>query len=166
MKLFNLMQTAYQNFDSTVNNYLTKVMNGLGMSGSHTQIFKLLFDGIKGVMQNAMFYIEDALSEQNIFTATRKKSFYSLAKVSGYEPFYGAAATGTLLCKIKRGNYLDNDLTKIFIPNKTRVVNKKTNIKYNLITLCIIHTLDTFKTHSGHKAAPVYVIFFLMLSNS
>ena len=69
MKLFNLMQTAYQNFDTTVNNYLSKVMNSLGMAGTHSQIFKLIFDGIKGVMQNAMFYIEDALTEQNIFTA-------------------------------------------------------------------------------------------------
>ena len=97
MKLFNLMETAYNNFDNTVSNYLSKVMNTLGMNGSHSQVFKMIYDGIKGVMQNAMFYIEDALNEQNIFTATRKTSIYSLAKMSGYEPFYGSCASGTLM---------------------------------------------------------------------
>ena len=72
-----------------------------------------------------MFYIEDALSEQNIFTATRKKSFYSLAKVSGYEPFYGSSATGTVICTLIRGTILDKSMTKIFIPNHSKIKNKE-----------------------------------------
>lgn len=159
MKLFKIMDTAFQNFDNTVNTYIKRVFNSLGLSNSNSQIFTLLFNGIKGVMQNAMFYIEDALTEQNIYTATRKKSIYNLAKISGYEPFYGAAATGTLLCKIKRGNYLDNDLTKIFIPNKTRVVNKKTNIKYNLIFSSNEFVIDLSKPLISHEFKIVEGIF-------
>ena len=69
------------------------------------KLFKVMettiFDGIKGVMQNIMFYIEDALTEQNIYTATRKKSIYSLAKISGFEANYGNAAGGVLIAKLK-----------------------------------------------------------------
>lgn len=62
MKLFKLMDTVFENFDNTVKNYLTKAFNNLGLEYSQTQIFAIIFDGIKGVMQNIMFYIEDALT--------------------------------------------------------------------------------------------------------
>jgi hypothetical protein len=151
MKLFNLMQTAYQNFDTTVNNYLSKVMNSLGMAGTHSQIFKLIFDGIKGVMQNAMFYIEDALTEQNIFTATRKKSFYSLAKVSGYEPFYGSSATGTIICSLIRANVFDQTLTKLFIPNHSKIKNKETGHTYILELKSNKYVIDLNKPLTNHE---------------
>ena len=130
MKLFKIMQTAFQNFDNTVNSYLSKVFNAAGVNNSHGQIFSMIFTAIKGVIQNAMFYIEDALGEQNIFTATRKTSIYSLAKMSGYEPFYGSCASGTLIGTVIRGSILDNDTTKIFIPNNAVVTNKKSGINY------------------------------------
>ena len=87
MKLFNIMQTAYENFDKSVRTYLAKTFNSLGLQYTHSQIFGVIFDGVKGVMQNMMFYIEDALTEQNIFKASRKTSVYSLAKLSGYEAY-------------------------------------------------------------------------------
>lgn len=130
MKLFKIMNTAYENFDNTVKNYLSKIFNSAGLNGQHSQIFSMIFDGVKGVIQNAMFYIEDALTEQNIFTATRKTSIYSLAKMTGYEPFYGSSASGTLIATVIRGSVLDNDTTKIFIPNNTIVKNKETGINY------------------------------------
>lgn len=130
MKLFKIMQTAFQNFDNTVNSYLSKVFNAAGVNNSHGQIFSMIFTAIKGVIQNAMFYIEDALGEQNIFTATRKTSIYSLAKMSGYEPFYGSCASGTLIGTVIRGSILDNDTTKIFIPNNAVVTNKESGINY------------------------------------
>ena len=83
-KLFSIMQTSFDNFDSTVRQYLSKTFNNLGMQYTHSQIFGVIFDGIKGVMQNALFYVEDALTEQNVFMASRKKSVYSLAKLWFY----------------------------------------------------------------------------------
>ena len=127
------MQTSFDNFDSTVRQYLSKTFNTLGMQYTHSQIFGVIFDGIKGVMQNAMFYIEDALTEQNVFMASRKKSVYSLAKISGYEPYYGATATGTLLGKILVNNGLRTKSTKLYINNYAEIVNKATGITYSLI---------------------------------
>ena len=130
MELFNKTQTMFNNFDVTVRSYLSKTFANLGMQYTHSQIFGVIFDGIKGVMQNAMFYIEDALNEQNIHKATRKSSIYSLAKISGFEPYYGSAATGTILLKTQVNNNLDSKSSKIFIQNHTAVVNKTTGINY------------------------------------
>ena len=76
MKLFSIMDTAFSNFDDTVRTYLQKTFNDLGLNYTHNQIFGVIFDGMKGIMQNLMFYIEDAFTEQNIFTAQRKKRAY------------------------------------------------------------------------------------------
>ena len=132
-KLFSIMQTSFDNFDSTVRQYLSKTFNNLGMQYTHSQIFGVIFDGIKGVMQNALFYVEDALTEQNVFMASRKKSVYSLAKLSGYEPYYGSTATGTLIAKIVVNNGLRTKSSKLYINNHAEIVNKTTGMTYSLI---------------------------------
>lgn len=152
MKLFKLMDTVFENFDNTVKNYLTKAFNNLGLEYSQTQIFAIIFDGIKGVMQNIMFYIEDALTEQNIFKASRKQSVYSLAKISGYEPFYGSAACGTLLGKLKINNGLPNSQTsKIYINNFTKIINNKTGITYSLYLPTEYYVFDVSKPLLTHE---------------
>ena len=88
MKLFKVIDTSFEYFDNTIKTFLSKYLGSIGASYTNTQIFGLIFNGIKSVMQNVMFYIEDALTEQNVDTAYRKSSLYSLAKVSGYEAFY------------------------------------------------------------------------------
>lgn len=145
------MQTAYDNFDSTVTNYLSKVFDSIGLNSNHSQIFTLIFDGVKGVIQNAMFYIEDALTEQNVFTATRKQSVYSLAKLSGYEPFYGSAAIGTLIATVVRGVLLDSDTSKIFIYNNSIIINKETSLRYILELNSNDHVIDINKPLVSHE---------------
>ena len=134
MKLFNILDTTFENFDNTVKVYLSKTLESLGEKYSHGQIFAVIFDGIKGVMQNAMFYIEDALVEQNVYTAARKKSIYSLAKLSGYEAYYGSTAVGIIKANVKINNGLDNSTaTKINIMNYSKVIDKSTGIKYMIM---------------------------------
>ena len=129
MKLFDIMATSFDNFDNTVKEYLSKTFTSLGYQYTHNQIFGVIFDGIKGIMQNAMFYIEDALTEQNVLTATRRKSVYSLAKISGYEPYYGSAASGTIIGHMIRSGSFEN-VDKVYIDNYTRLINETTGINY------------------------------------
>ena len=125
MKLFNVIETSYDRYDETIKKYLSNVFGSLGMQYSHSQIFGAVYDGIRGILQNAMFYIEDALTEQNIFTATRQKSVYSLAKISGYEPYYGSAATGNILVNtFVTNSNVGNGTSKLFLQNGSIIKNK------------------------------------------
>jgi len=130
MKLFNIQQTTFDNFDDTIKSYLSKALGSNGNQFSKTNIFSIIFDGIKGVMQNAMFYIEDALTEQNIKTAFRKQSVYSLAKTSGYDPYYGAAAVGTIFASYTVNNGLVSGASKIYINDGTVIRNSITGVNY------------------------------------
>lgn len=151
MKLFKTMDTAFENFDSTIRTYLSKTFNNLGMQYSHSQIFGVIFDGIKGVMQNMMFYIEDALTEQNVFKAIRKQSIYSLAKISGYEAYYGASASGTLLGKLQINNGLSSTASKVYIKNGTQIVNNNTGIKYVVSLPTEYYSFDVSKPLVTHQ---------------
>jgi len=132
MKLFNLTQTNFDNFDSTINNYLNKVFIGLGIQNSKYQLFTVIFNGIKNVMQNVMLYIEDAFTEQNIETAVRQKSIYSLAKLSGYEPYYGTAATGILKGSLISNTNLSQEIKKIYVNNYSILENVDSGVNYIL----------------------------------
>ena len=151
MKLFKIMDTSFENFDNTIRRYLAKTLNNLGLEYTHTQIFGVIYDGIKGIMQNIMFYIEDALTEQNIFTATRKKSIYNLAKISGYEAYYGSAASGTLIGNLHINNGLNSKSTKIFIYNKSKILNKNTGYTYSLLLQSSYYTIDVAKPLVSHE---------------
>lgn len=151
MKLFKVMETSFDQFDNTVRRYLQKTFNNLGLEYSHNQIFSIIFDGVKGIMENMMFYIEDALTEQNIFTAIRKQSVYSLAKISGYEPYYGAAASGTLVGTLHINNGLNSKTSKIYINNKTVVTNKYTGINYIIMLPSNYYIFDVAQPLISHE---------------
>ena len=132
MKLFNLTQTNFENFDGTISNYLNKVFVGLGIQNSKYQLFNVIFTAIKNIMQNVMIYIEDAFTEQNIETAVRQKSIYSLARLSGYEPYYGSAATGILKGSLISNTNLSKEIKKIYIDNYSVLENTSNGFNYIL----------------------------------
>lgn len=157
MRLFDLISTNFENFDETVKTYLQKSLRSLGIEYSSSNIFGLILNVIKGVMQNAMFYIEDAFTEQNIYTAKRKKSIYNLAKISGYVPYYGTSATGTINVSSIAGQTIQltggntSISTKLYIKDGTQVRNNTTGIVYTIMLPVDEYIIDIAKPLVQHE---------------
>ena len=151
MKLFKKMELTFDSFDNTIKQYFTKVFNNLGLEYTHTQIFGMIFDGIKGIMENMLFYIEDALTEQNIYKASRKQSVYSLAKISGYEPHYGNAASGIVIGKLIQGYNRAISSTKIYVPNHIKLMNHSTGVVYSIVMPTNFYVFDISKPLISHE---------------
>ena len=151
MKLFKIMETAFDQFDESVRLYLQKAFDAVGYQYTHSQVFGVIFDGMKGIMQNIMFYIEDALNEQNVFTAYRKKSLYSLAKSSGYDAFYGSAASGVLISSMQIANELDSKTTKVYIRNGCQLTNKVNGMSYIINLPTDTYVVDISKPLITHE---------------
>jgi hypothetical protein len=157
MRLFDLISTNFENFDETVKTYLQKSLRSLGIEYSSSNIFGLILNVIKGVMQNAMFYIEDAFTEQNIYTAKRKKSIYNLAKISGYSPYYGTSATGTINVSSIAGQTVQltggntSISTKLYIKDKTQVRNNTSGIVYTIMLPVDEYIIDISKPLVQHE---------------
>lgn len=130
MRLFNLMQTRWSRFSQAVSNQLSKTLSDYGASYGNATVFGQMVNVIGGVIQNIILYIEDALTEQNKYTAQRKKSVYGLAALSGYQASYGKAAGVSL-----RLNFMPNNVQalNVVIPNHTPLICTQNGLQYNLI---------------------------------
>lgn len=130
MKLFSLLDTQYNAFIKNVSNYLSKTLSKNTVSFGSNTVFGQIITVVGNAIQNIMLYIEDALVEQNKYTAQRKKSIYGLAALSGYEPSLGKATLVTV-----KLNYLPHNLTtyNIILNNKEPLTCTQNGLKYNII---------------------------------
>lgn len=130
MKIFNLIQTRYLEFNQQVKSYLSKTLSNYNTTYGNSTIFGQLINVIDSVVQNILLYIEDSLTEQNKYTAQRKKSIYGLAVQSGYNPSLGKAAT----CNVKL-SFIPSSYTNlnIILKNHTKIYSTQNGLIYNVI---------------------------------
>lgn len=130
MKVFNLLQTKYQEFNESVKAYISKTLSDFGTTYGNNTVFGQLINVVGSVVQNIMLYIEDAMTEQNKYTAQRKKSIYGLAVQSGYIPSLGKAATCNIKLTFIPSNFGE---LNVVIPNKTRLMCSQNGLMYNIV---------------------------------
>ena len=130
MKLFSLLDARYNNFVTTVKNYLAKTLTDYDTSYGNSTIFGQLINVVSAAIQNNHLYIEDSLVEQNKFTAQRKKSIYSLAQLAGYNPSLGKAAGAQI-----KLTYLPNNIQglNMIINNHQKLTCTQNGMSYNII---------------------------------
>ena len=130
MRLFSLLDTQYNKFISNVQSYLSKSLSKYNVSFGSNTIFGQIITVVGNAVQNIMLYIEDALVEQNKYTAQRKKSIYGLAALSGYNPFLGKAAIASI-----KLNFLPNNegSYNVILKDKEVLTCTQNGLKYNII---------------------------------
>lgn len=130
MKIFSLLQTRYNQLNAALKEYLSKSLPGYDSHYNNNTIFGQLINVLSAAVQNVMLYIEDAMVEQNKYTAQRKKSIYGLAAQSGYMPHLGKAASVQLAV-----NYIPNNAksTDIIINNHEPVICNQNGMIYNIV---------------------------------
>lgn len=147
MKLFNLLDTKYSRFSDAVRSNLSKVLSKYNTQYGNSSIFGQMMNVLTASVQNIMLYLEDSLTEQNKYTAQRKKSLYNLAALSGYHPGTGKAASAQLLINFIPNN---SDSTNIVINNHERMVCTQNGMYYNIILPqeAIVMSLDGVSDYS------------------
>lgn len=130
MKIFDLLQIKYNQFERGISDYLSKFLSSKNTSYGNNTIFGQLMTVLNATVQNIMLYIEDSLVEQNKYTAQRKKSIYGLAAQSGYNPSLGKAAGVQL-----RLNYIPNNVNNlnVIIRDKEVLTCTQNGMLYNII---------------------------------
>lgn len=129
MRLFNLKSIQFSQILADINKYLAQSTGSVKSINKNT-IFGQLMTVMAGLAHNVFSYIEDALTEQNKYTAQRKKSVMGLAAQSGYQPSYGKAAGVWIRMAHKPNNRTPLDLV---IPEHQSILCSKNGLYYNLI---------------------------------
>jgi hypothetical protein len=133
MKIFSLLDINYNSFSTKVKGYLSKMLSEHSSQFGSNTVFGQILTVIGNVIQNIMLYIEDALVEQNKYTAQRKKSIYGLASLSGYQPSYGKASVVTLKMNFVPLNKDQDTPINVLINNHEQVTCTQNGLIYNLI---------------------------------
>lgn len=134
MKIFSLIRMKYNEFLGAVQEYLAKALGESGFNNSSSSIFGQIINVMQAVTQNMMSYIEDSLTEQNKYTATRKRSIYNLASISGYQPHMGTATTATIALAFKPNNTTNRGVEgEVLLPNRTKFTCSQNGCTFNLI---------------------------------
>ena len=130
MRLFKLIETQYNYYLTAVKSYLSKTLSDAGVLYGNNTIFGQMLNVLSNTVQNIMLYIEDSLTEQNKYTAQRKKSIYGLAAQSGYNPSLGKAAGVQL-----RIDYIPTNSSNlnIVINNREKLTCTQNGLPYNII---------------------------------
>lgn len=152
MKIFTALQTQWGEFMNGVQRITSEKLGRTGAYGP-SNIIGQIYTVLNGAVQNLMLYIEDAFTEQNVYTAQRKKSIYSLAKLSGYEPSLGSASK----CSIKLIYNSESGLasSSVIIPNKTTLVSTQNGLIYNII---LPHEACVFNVNQNNALSHVAVV--------
>ena len=130
MKLFNLIQMQYNDFTTAVKSYLSKTLSNYEIQYGNNTIFGQMINVLGSAVQNIMLYIEDAITEQNKYTAQRKKSIYGLAAQSGYNPSLGKAANCVTKIIFKPNSYQE---LNVILPNRTKLYCSQNGLVYNVV---------------------------------
>ena len=128
MRLFGIKDIQFQKIFEGFEQYLQNSI-GAVTEVNKSSIFGQLITILSGVVNNTILYIEDALTEQNKYTAQRKKSVYGLAAQSGYVASYGRAAGVWVQLQHKANN---NQTQDIIIQDKTEIISTQNGMYYCL----------------------------------
>ena len=156
MRIFSLLDTQYTNFTNRVTNYLSKLLSKNKTTLGSNNVFGQIITVVGNAIQNVMLYIEDALVEQNKYTAQRKKSIYNLAALSGYMPSLGKAALVNL-----KLSYMPNNISpyNVIINNKEPLTCTQNGLRYNLLMTQEATVLNADKENSPKYFTAVQGIF-------
>ena len=126
MKLFSLKDIQFNSILGAFQSYI----ESLGGKMNRTSVFGQLLTALSGMFHNAMLYIEDSLTEQNKYTAQRKKSILGLAANTGYTPSYGRSAGAWVRISHIPHNETSGD---VVIRNHERLVCSSNGMYYVVI---------------------------------
>jgi hypothetical protein len=93
------------------------------------------------MMDLIMFYIEDSVVEQNIYTAQQPESIYGMSRLTGHDATRGFAATGEIEFRWKPGA----DMAKV--AGNTLNIDGRAKLKFdaNGLTYTLLNSIDKFK---------------------
>jgi hypothetical protein len=138
MEIFKVNRISFSQMYSDVREYLTSTFQQSAEVFSPASAYGQILSVVLDMGKLILYYIEDSITELNIYTATRDISIKSLARIAGHNPTRAISANGTLILSYS-GEQIDMYGNTVIIPNYTRMVNTATGLPY----LIVLNTEET-----------------------
>ena len=132
LEIFKYNRIRFDQLYQDAKDYLTNKFLQVGDVFSPASAYGQLLGVIIDLGKLIFYYVEDSITELNIYTATRDSSIRSLARIAGHNPTRAIAASGTVTISYN-GNPIDMYGNTAIIPNYTRMINNATGLTYTIV---------------------------------
>ena len=131
LNIFKYNRIKFDQLYDDAKSYLTSKFLQVGDVFSPASAYGQLLGVMIDLGKLVFYYVEDSITELNIFTATRDVSIRSLARLAGHNPTRAIAATGTIYLTYN-GNPVNMYGNTVIIPNYTRLVDNGSGLSYTV----------------------------------
>ena len=135
LKFLNTLRTGASQIQSDARTYIARVYKRAGTLFTDASPFAQIVNVLSELGELIMFYIEDSVVEQNIYTAQQPESIYGMARLTGHDATRGFAATGEIEFRWKVGADLGTIAgSGLNIDARSELGCQINGLKYTLLT--------------------------------
>lgn len=129
MSILKPNQIKFGDIFNSVRKYLSDVYAQAGDVFSPSSAFGQILNVMQNFVQMIFLYIEDAIVEQNITTASKLKSVQGFARITGHNPTRSISAQGTIKLKWKP-SVVDLNASYITLLDKAKLQCDNNSLPY------------------------------------
>lgn len=103
LKFISTLRATAKQVSDDARVYISRVYGRAGTLFTEASPFAQILGVITEIQELILFYLEDAIVEQNIYTAQHPESIYGMSRLTGHDATRGFAATGEIEFRWKPG---------------------------------------------------------------
>jgi hypothetical protein len=135
LKFLSTLRTSSNQIKADARTYISRVYKRANTLFTEASPFAQIISVMAELGELIMFYIEDSLVEQNIYTAQQPESIYGLSRLTGHDATRGFAATGEVEFRWKVGADLGKIAgTGLNIDARSELKCELNGLSYTLLT--------------------------------
>lgn len=135
LKFLSTLRTNAEQIKADARTYISRVYKRANTLFTEASPFAQIVNVMSELGELIMFYVEDSLVEQNIYTAQQPESIYGLSRLTGHDATRGFAATGEIEFRWKVGADLGKIAgTGLNIDGRAQLQCEQNGLKYTLLT--------------------------------
>lgn len=146
LKFLSSVRATANQIKTDSRTYISRVYKRADTLFTEASPFAQIISVFSELYELIMFYIEDALVEQNIYTAQQAESIYGMSRLTGHDATRGFAATGEIQFRWKPGA----DLSKIAGTGLN--IDSRAELKFDVngLTYTLLTSKDRFRLEKSN----------------
>lgn len=155
LKFLSKIRTGAADVRADAQSYISRVYNRANTLFTVASPFAQIVSVLSEISDLIMFYIEDSVVEQNIYTAQQAESIYGMSRLTGHDATRGFAATGEIEFRWKPGA----DMSRI--AGNSLNIASRAELKFdaNGLMYTLLNSNDKFKLEkSNYKSIKTAII--------
>lgn len=147
LKFLSTLRTSANQIKTDARTYIARVYKRANTLFTEASPFAQIISVMAELGELIMFYIEDSLVEQNIYTAQQPESIYGLSRLTGHDATRGFAATGEVEFRWKVGA----DLGKIAGTGLNIDARSELKCELNGLIYTLLTSQEKFRLEKANK---------------